>query len=87
METLLTQKIPEKYVTQMMWQMACSGRKWVDYVSYNPSFPENLRLFIRRVPRDDKRINDLETEIAGFLLEMAVKLSELNSIYGEKEAA
>jgi hypothetical protein len=38
-------------------------------------------------PRDDKRINDLETEIASFLLEMAVKLSELNSIYGEKEAA
>jgi hypothetical protein len=49
--------------------------------------PEHMRLFIRRVKRDDKRINDLETEIAGFLLELAVKLSELNSIYGEKEAA
>jgi hypothetical protein len=71
----------------MQFQMACTGRKWCDFVSYDPRMPEHMRLFIRRVPRDDKRINDLETEIAGFLLEMAVKLSELNSIYGEKEAA
>lgn len=87
LETLLTQKIPEKYVTQMMWQLACSGRQWVDYVSYNPSFPEHMRLFCKRVHRDDKRISELETEIAGFLLEMAVKLSELNSLYDDKEAA
>ena len=87
LETLLSQKIPEKYATQMMWQLACSGRQWVDYVSYSPSFPENMRLFIKRMPRDDKRIAELESEIASFLLEMAVKLSELNSLYGEKEAA
>jgi len=49
--------------------------------------PENMRLFIKRVFRDDKRIKELEDEVAGFLLEMAVKLSELNSLYGEKEAA
>jgi len=49
--------------------------------------PENMRLFIKRLPRDDKRIAELEGEIAAFLLEMAVKLSELNSLYGEKEAA
>jgi hypothetical protein len=49
--------------------------------------PENLRLFIKRIHRDDKRINELETEIAAFLLEIAVKLSELNSLYGDKAAA
>lgn len=87
LETLLTQKIPERYVTQMMWQMAVSGRQWVDYVSYNPSFPENMRLFIKRVMRDDKRINELETEVAGFFLELAVKLSQLNSLYGLQDAA
>jgi putative phage-type endonuclease len=87
LETLLGQAVPAKYVDQMQFQMACTGRKWCDFVSYDPRMPEHMRLFIRRVPRDDKRINDLETEIASFLLEMAVKLSELNSIYGEKEAA
>jgi len=88
LETLLGQAAPAKYETQMQWQMACTGRKWCDFVSYDPRLPENMRLFIKRVERDDKRIKELETEVAGFLLEIAVKLSELNSLYGlEMEAA
>jgi putative phage-type endonuclease len=87
LETLLGQAVPAKYIDQMQFQMACTGRKFCDFVSYDPRMPEHMRMFVRRVPRDDARINFLETEIAGFLLEMAVKLSELNSIYGEKEAA
>ncbi len=87
LETLLGQAVPGKYVTQMQFQMACTGRQWCDFVSYDPRMPENMRLFIKRVNRDDKFISELESEIASFLLEMAVKLSELNSLYGEKEAA
>lgn len=87
LETLLGQAVPAKYADQMQFQMACTGRKWCDFVSYDPRMPEHMRLFVRRVQRDDARINHLETEIAGFLLEMAVKLSELNSLYGDKEAA
>ncbi|MBR1032722.1 lambda exonuclease family protein [Bradyrhizobium liaoningense] len=87
LETLLGQAVPAKYVDQMQFQMACTGRQWCDFVSYDNRMPEHMRMFVRRVQRDAKRINELETEIAGFLLEMAVKLSELNSIYGEKEAA
>lgn len=87
LETLLDQAVPTKYLTQIMWQLACTGRAWCDYVSYNPSFPEHMRLFIKRVERDDARIHELEKEVAGFLLEMAVKLAQLNSLYGEREAA
>lgn len=87
LETLLGQAVPAKYIDQMQFQMACTGRQWCDFVSYDNRMPENMRLFVRRVHRDDKRIDFLETEIAGFLLEMAVKLAELNRVYGEKEAA
>ncbi len=87
LETLLGQAVPAKYETQMQFQMACTGRQWCDFVSYDPRMPENMRLFIKRLPRDDKRIAELESEIAAFLLEMAVKLSQLNSLYGDKEAA
>jgi putative phage-type endonuclease len=87
LEILLGQAVPGKYETQIQFQLACTGRKWCDFVSYDPRMPENMRLFIKRVHRDDKRINELETEITSFLREMAVKLSELNSLYGEKEAA
>lgn len=87
LETLLGQAVPGKYDTQIQFQLACTGRAWCDFVSYDPRMPENMRLFIKRVARDDKRIAELETEIAAFLLEMAVKLSELNSLYGQQEAA
>lgn len=87
LETLIGQIVPGKYDTQMQFQMACTGRKFCDFVSYDPRMPENMRLFIKRVPRDDARIKELESEIAAFLLEMAVKLSQLNSLYGDKAAA
>jgi putative phage-type endonuclease len=86
LETLLGKMVPAKYVNQMQWQMACTGRQWCDFVSYDPRLPEHMRLFVKRMPRDDKRIKELEMEIAGFLLEISVKLSELNSEYN-KEAA
>ena len=34
--TLDGASIDGKYVTQMMWQMACTGRNWCDWVSYDP---------------------------------------------------
>lgn len=87
LEILTTQVIPGKYLDQMQMQLACTGRQWVDFVSYCPKFPEEMALYVRRLPRNEARIKELESEIASFLLEMAVKLSELNSLYGEKEAA
>lgn len=87
LDTLLGQMVPAKYVNQMQWQMACTGRQWVDFVSYDPRLPEAMRLFIKRMPRDDKRIHELETEVAAFLLEIAVKLSQLNTLYGLEQAA
>ncbi len=87
LETLLGQAVPGKYETQMQFQMACTGAKFCDFVSYDPRMPENMRLFIKRVPRDDARIKELESEVAAFLLEMAVKLSQLNTLYGLQDAA
>ena len=35
-DTLLTQTVPAKYITQMQFQMACTGRQWCDFVSFDP---------------------------------------------------
>ena len=87
LDTLLTQAIPSKYVTQMLWQMACTGRQWCDFVSYDPHLPETMSLFVKRVDRDDREIADLEAKVAEFLGELDRKLAQLNAIYGTKEAA
>ena len=79
-DTLLSQTVPGKYVTQMQWQMACTGRKWCDFVSFDPRMPEDLRLFIKRVDRDDKMIAELESEVVKFLKELDEKIEKLNKL-------
>lgn len=87
LDTLLTQMIPSKYIMQMAWQMACTGRQWCDFVSYDPRLPETMSLFVKRVERDDKLIASLEKDVSDFLLELDGKIAELNELYGIKEAA
>ena len=76
-ETLLEEKVPSKYVTQMMWQMACTGRAWCDFVSFDPRMPEDMQLFIKRVPRDNEMIASLEAEVVKFLGELDELLAKL----------
>ena len=77
--TLMSKSVPSKYIPQMQWQLACTGAKWVDFVSYNPNFPEELQLFVTRVDRDDAYIAELEAEVIKFLDEVdqtIIKLKE-----------
>lgn len=80
-ETLLDGAVPAKYVTQMQWQMACAGRKWCDFASFDPRMPEEMRLFVQRVPRDDRQIAEIEHAIVAFLAEVDAKVSELKKKY------
>lgn len=86
-ETLLSQKVAEKYVLQMQWQMCCTGRAWCDFVSYDPRMPERMRLFIKRVVRDQETIARLEKEVADFLKELEEKVATLNAIFGGGDRA
>lgn len=77
-ETVLTEKVPTKYIPQMQWQMACTQRKWCDFVSFDPRMPEGLQLFIQRVDFDSEYVKMLEAEITGFLAELETKIEKLN---------
>ena len=81
-ETLLSEKVPTKYLTQMTWQMCCTGRHWTDFVSYDPRMPENLQLFIKRVEYDPKYAAELEQEVIKFLDEVDEKIKQLEKLNG-----
>lgn len=89
LDTLLSGSVPEKYLTQICWQFAClPERRWADFVSYSPAFPEPMRLFIQRVPRDDALIAALEQEVEGFLEEVEETVAKLRAQYATQlEAA
>ena len=80
LETLLGATIPAKYITQIQWQLCCSGRRWGDFVSYDPRMPEHLRLFVQRIERDDERIEELEELVTDFLGELDEKLARLRAL-------
>lgn len=82
-ETLLGQSVPGKYITQMQWQMACTGRKWCDFVSFDSRMPESMRLFVKRIERDTTAVRDLETSVSEFLAEIDETVSRLLEKYGE----
>lgn len=81
-DTLLSSKVPTKYLTQMTWQMCCTGRHWTDFVSYDPRLPENLQLFIKRVEYDPKYASELEQEVVRFLDEVDGKIKQLEKLNG-----
>lgn len=79
-KTLLNKKPDGKYVTQMQWQMACTGREWCDFVSFDPRFPQHLQLFVTRVMRDNEMIAELEKEVVSFLGEVQTMVDKLNEL-------
>jgi putative phage-type endonuclease len=79
-DTLLVKKIPAKYITQMQWGLACSGREWCDFASFDPRMPTHLQLFTQRVQRDAERIKELEEMVVEFLGELDAKVAALNAL-------
>jgi len=74
---LLGGKPPAKYVPQMQCQMAVTGRKWCDFVSYDPRLPEDLQLFVVRLERDEEYIKSMESEVQKFLSEVDEMVTKL----------
>jgi putative phage-type endonuclease len=80
-EVLLTGDIKDHYKLQMYWQMACTKRRWCDFVSYDPSLPEHMQLFIHRLEWNEAEISNLEMEVKIFLDEVAETVEFLQKTY------
>lgn len=78
-ETLRGGRVNGSYVKQMQWQMACTGRAWCDFISFDPRMPEDLRMFVQRVPRDGAVIAEIEAAVVDFLAELEEALADLQS--------
>jgi putative phage-type endonuclease len=75
--TIETGEINKRYIHQMQWQMSCTGRQWCDFVSYHPDFPDDLKLFVKRVPRDNELIARLEEAVSTFVQEVDFKIKTI----------
>ena len=73
---------PENYCAQMAAEMACTGRKWCDFVSFDPRLPKPLQMFVYRFSRDENWISMMELEVVQFLKEVDEIVAELKTKVG-----
>ena len=78
-QTLTSKKAPSEYIPQMQWQMACTSRQWVDFVSFDPRLPEHLMLEIIRVERDQSLIDKYSESVNRFLADVSHTIHLLNT--------
>lgn len=80
LEYIETRSVPRKYLLQMQWQLACTGRNWCDFVAFDPRLPEHLRLLVIRVPRDEAVIAEIAGEVGRFLTELRDRVEHLQTV-------
>lgn len=69
--------VPEEYMPQMFWQMACCEAQWNDFVSYHPDLPDPYRLLICRLKRNEEIIAAMNAEVEQFLAEVQEMVESL----------
>lgn len=67
---MLAGVVPEEHKPQMLAQLACTGRKWVEFVAFDPRMPEGKRLFVRRYEPGSDEILAIEKAAETFLSEV-----------------
>lgn len=86
-EFLRTGKPDTKYQWQMLAQMACTERRWCDFVSYDDRMPEPLQMHVVRFEWDDKRVLEMEEEVQKFLKELDALEAEMLQRIDQLKAA
>lgn len=79
-DTLLSGTVADRYVKQAQFQMACTSRKWCDFVSFDPRMRGDLQLFVKRIERDDAAIAETEDAVRFFIMEMEAKIRRLEAL-------
>ncbi len=65
-----TEEVPEEYMPQIQMQMWINGALWCDFIGFDSRLPTGLKIFVKRVARDDDYITgELEPAVRRFLAE------------------
>lgn len=68
---LIAGEVPDDYKPQMLAQLACTRRKWCDFISYDPRIQAaRSRIFVRRFAPPQEDIEAIEQAARKFLAEV-----------------
>lgn len=87
LEIFLTDNIPQKWLTQIQMQLDCTGRKWCDFVCYDPRMPEGGQIYVQRVERDEMFISTMREMIQTFIKELNEEVEQVKTKIKENQNA
>lgn len=70
-------RVPDEYRPQMLWQLACTRRAWVDFVSFDPRVEGPSRIAVARFEPAATEIEEIEAKASAFLEEVAAMAEQL----------
>lgn len=79
LQYLLGKVPPADYLGQMDSEIVCAGRKWCDFVSFNPKFPAHLQFFCVRYTPTQEKLRELEKAVLAFDAEVNAVLEKLRA--------
>ena len=74
--------IPTSYQPQLLHALLVSGARWIDFVSFSPSFPESMQLYVARVEREavQEAITGYGEALTMFLEEVDATVTQMSSL-------
>lgn len=64
-------EVPDEHKPQMLVQLACTRRQWVDFVAFDPRIRRGPQLWIKRYEPPAEEIEKIEAAAVAFLGELA----------------
>lgn len=71
LDTLIIGEIKQQYIYQMTGAVIIYGRKWWDFVSYDPRLPDELGFYCKRFTREELPIQEVTDGVIKFLDDLA----------------
>lgn len=78
--------LPANHLPQIQHNLWISGAQWCDFVSYDPRFPEPMRLFVHRVPRVEIDVLAYSKVALKFLEEVDAEFAQAQSLLSKAVA-
>lgn len=80
LEIITADAIDPDYLWQCHFNIACCEADWWDFTAFNPDMPEELKLFVKRIKRDDQLIATMEASVIEFLAEVDQKVAQVKGL-------
>jgi hypothetical protein len=74
LETVRKGAVPTSHLPQIKWNLACTGRRWWDFISFDPR-AEEQQFFCQRVEPNPDELRAMELGVFAFIMELEARLA------------